>query len=514
MPQATQQQPLTADRPSWDGLLFLVAAFVTLFARFRTPTLLLASYQDDFFYYLKVAQNLADHGTSTFNCLNLTNGYHPMWMLVLTVLAWLFHGTAFFVALQVVGLIAALLFRSAIRKSFHLLLPGTIGRPATLVVSLLALLLIRYGMEVTLALPLGAYFLYLLVRDNVPPTSQRAAILGLVAAALILARLDAAILVALVCLALMLGWRTESRSAARAAAFAVCLLTPVAMYLAVNWHVFHLLTPVSGLAKQLRTTHTLAARPFATLLPLDRQRLILILPQVLVLVADLLLVHRLGELKRSRILTAFCAFPFVHFALLGFLSDWPAWPWYTYSVTLGCTGALALMLRLVSPSSSAVTGVRLALYAYAAVLCIYIAGYAALGPDSVSLAQSSRQVAQWMNAHPAVYLMGDQSGTTAYLSHQPIVQTEGLVMDRTFLDRMRARTPLPQIAKEYHATYYVAVGQWQNGRCLDLHEPGNAGPTSPTMDGRICHPALATYYRDGVPIRIFQTNWIEPLPAR
>src|SRR5215471_8678314 len=41
--------------------------------------------EDDFFYYLKIAQNLARGAGSTFNGVVATNGYHPLWMMVLTV---------------------------------------------------------------------------------------------------------------------------------------------------------------------------------------------------------------------------------------------------------------------------------------------------------------------------------------------------------------------------------------------------------------------------------------------
>ena len=40
---------------------------------------------DDAFYYLEIARRIADGQGSTFDGLNSTNGYHPLWMLVCTV---------------------------------------------------------------------------------------------------------------------------------------------------------------------------------------------------------------------------------------------------------------------------------------------------------------------------------------------------------------------------------------------------------------------------------------------
>ena len=38
--------------------------------------------RDDAYYYFKVAQNIAAGFGSTFDGINLTNGYHPLWMLI------------------------------------------------------------------------------------------------------------------------------------------------------------------------------------------------------------------------------------------------------------------------------------------------------------------------------------------------------------------------------------------------------------------------------------------------
>src|SRR6476660_10467831 len=38
--------------------------------------------RDDAYYYFKVAQNISEGHGSTFDGIDLTNGYHPLWMLV------------------------------------------------------------------------------------------------------------------------------------------------------------------------------------------------------------------------------------------------------------------------------------------------------------------------------------------------------------------------------------------------------------------------------------------------
>ena len=43
-------------------------------------------FHDDSFFYLKTAANIADGKGSTFDEINVTNGYHPLYMTLLVVI--------------------------------------------------------------------------------------------------------------------------------------------------------------------------------------------------------------------------------------------------------------------------------------------------------------------------------------------------------------------------------------------------------------------------------------------
>jgi len=77
------------------GLFYVALAFATavfVFAWHRPLLWLLGVVPDDAFYYLGIARNLADHGLSSFDGVNPTNGYHPGWMVVVSLLAKVFDG--------------------------------------------------------------------------------------------------------------------------------------------------------------------------------------------------------------------------------------------------------------------------------------------------------------------------------------------------------------------------------------------------------------------------------------
>ncbi len=63
--------------------LFLLGISGALYAALTPANSMVNWYStDDAYFYFKVAQNiLAGHG-STFDQINLTNGFHPLWMLI------------------------------------------------------------------------------------------------------------------------------------------------------------------------------------------------------------------------------------------------------------------------------------------------------------------------------------------------------------------------------------------------------------------------------------------------
>jgi hypothetical protein len=52
-----------------------------------TGKMLYAFFPDDCFYYYRTALNIAAGTSSTFDGINFTNGYHPLWMLVCVAIA-------------------------------------------------------------------------------------------------------------------------------------------------------------------------------------------------------------------------------------------------------------------------------------------------------------------------------------------------------------------------------------------------------------------------------------------
>ncbi len=75
-------------------LIIVVGLFLLGIGLFQDFPDLLNWYYDDSFFYFKIAQNVAHHGVFSFDGINLTNGFHPLWLLTLVPPMYLLEGSS------------------------------------------------------------------------------------------------------------------------------------------------------------------------------------------------------------------------------------------------------------------------------------------------------------------------------------------------------------------------------------------------------------------------------------
>jgi hypothetical protein len=496
-------------------LLLAVGTAISLFSRFRAGNAFLVFFEDDYFYYLRVARNIAAGHGSTFDGTHLTNGYHPLWMVVNVVLAKLLTGRPFFYALL------AVIFACVLATFFftRLCLRRYAGEAAASacagLIAVEGLQLMSGGMEIVLTIPLmAALCWYRVCRFGWRPGS--AALYGLLCAAVVLSRLDTAIFVALLVLFELLAARAipPAQKTRAALAFAAGLL-PLAVYFAMNQLIFHTLMPVSGQAKQLRFSHAPSSLPFhgALLDVWPPLRFFLVIPVCFAsLAAGLWLRRRPSRDPTHRpLIWALLAFPLAQLTVLSFVSDWPIWPWYLYPFVGAAIGVCLVLLSRGGTQTQESRIMRFvvpfALSAGVALLCIFnvVQWRNSKRPDKLiySMYWGAQDIRAFAMTHPGVYAMGDRAGIAGQLVNQPIVQLEGLVMDKAFLDDMRQQRDLKQVLESYGVRYYICTNPKQVGACLRATEPMAAGPTSPVMRGTFCSPPLRHFLHSGFNTYIF-----------
>ncbi len=169
---------------------------------------------DDAFYYFKTAQNIVAGRGVTFDGTGPTNGFHPLWMLLLLPLFFLSHGDGLLALRLVLVLVGGLL--GAAVGLFYFQGRRYFGATATLLVLLVGVLwpsrylgIVTGGMESTLSvLTLVGFWASLAALEQAEREAKWQAVVpvGIAAALTMLARLDNALIVAVAGLLLLYRW--------------------------------------------------------------------------------------------------------------------------------------------------------------------------------------------------------------------------------------------------------------------------------------------------------------------
>ncbi len=156
--------------------------------------------RDDAYYYFKVAQNISEGHGSTFDGINPTNGYHPLWTLVCVPIFALARFDLILPLRILIILLAGL--RAATSLLLYRLLGNVIARPIAMLVALywafdyaIHTTAYQQGLETGLAAFCLVLFLFLLQRferdrKTAPVKGKQIALLSIAATLVTFSRLD------------------------------------------------------------------------------------------------------------------------------------------------------------------------------------------------------------------------------------------------------------------------------------------------------------------------------------
>jgi hypothetical protein len=423
--------------------------------------------EDDSYYYSIVAKNLAASGLSTFDGQTLTNGYHPLWLLLVTLLTMTVGLSDPVLAVtEVVLATGGVWFFLSVFRAPSLALKLTF----VTFFAVLATPLVARGMEISLLI----FALGLFTRIAVAYFERRtsAAALGLAAIFCIGARLDAAAFVVPIVLLASGSWR-------RACLPMAMILIAGAIYAGVNLWIFGIAFPVSGAIKSLgglqlnRPFLIQATAPFAeggpvrSLLGFLRStpgKLALLF--VLTVVALPFLQRRW---KSWPIGLGFAIGMILYATKLLFGSSWVIWSWYGFPMFLGLFAVFNALDDRATYRVGSSSPLLRTLMAGVVVLggLGWIARSNGLGQppasgfEAVNL-EAAKQFAPIFEG--ARVAMGDRAGSFAAYYGGPVTQLEGLVNDKAYLDALSRKEDLKPLlcarGVRYVLAYQVDLGAY------------------------------------------------------
>ncbi|MDP3645612.1 MAG: hypothetical protein Q8R25_00800 [bacterium] len=187
-------------RVNWVPLLVILIGFCASLALALAPFnfLLANTVPDDSFYYFQIARNIVHGLGSTFDGINMTNGYHPLWMLILVPI-FSYFSTA--VVVDVAPIHAALVLSAALNAALGFVLLAIVSRyTSNMWIKSLALLCWFFnpfnlysmsdGLETALSMFLIASFFLSALHFRDRKTHMSLLIVGVIGGLMMLARLD------------------------------------------------------------------------------------------------------------------------------------------------------------------------------------------------------------------------------------------------------------------------------------------------------------------------------------
>lgn len=479
----------------------------------------LLAYPDDFYYYLKIAENLANGRGSTFDSVTLTNGYHPLWLGLMACLCKVVPptGMGFFVILQSIILVSTVVSAVLFWRLLGRLYP--IGQNAAVAALLLFHMVnVAYAneaMEVVLAIPF--LLMALLKLDSLldRPSMRSGLQFGLWSASAVMARLDVVLLLLTLLGVLMVKRRDLLRPHVHALGISalVVLIVGVA-YAVINFAVFRIPVPTSGVAKQLNAKGFISWESISWAFTQGfHAQQVFGFPLAASLLFGSIAVGRIGQVERSlasKVITiALAAWTPFFFIFHLTSTQYPIYSWYFYPVAI----SLPMMMILGFPKIVHNRMPWLAVAVVASILMVRdVVTIRPSSADAVPRFQMAMQLRQWAHDHPGRYAMGDRAGLTGYLLPMPLIQLEGLVADRDMLDFIRSQAHILDVFAHYSVDYYVRTRSRptppDSDGCYDAHEPINVhGSRTKRLTGVICEkPAFRFVASNGMETAVFKVG--------
>lgn len=419
-------------------------------------------FEDDLFYYVKIVENVYHYGEISYNGIVPTNGFQPLYFVILLIIYFIAGGTVspiFYLLLMgfiTAALIVFFVLIYSLLKEFEI--KNGFRRLIAIYVLFGTILLSFRGMEIFLVLLFGFLTIYFIrIKRNELDSPKTLFTLGFFSAITIFARIDAAVLIGLIALIVLPDFSSGKRTFLRFFFFGFGFL-PFALYIVGNLIIFDLPLPVSGYAKQAGGDFPKNFYFFANFFQGSAIGVMLAYPTVFAIAVGLLLF--IFRKIWGRLQIALILFPILLFLYFGLTYSYGIFHWYFYPLLFGAFPFFEFIAKLEFSHKNHVLISKvvnvLTVFIFLTSFAYFAYFYSTKYPDSYNNYKFPETAAKFSYANNGIYAMGEGAGKFGLLSDVPIIQLEGLVMDKYFLHFLENQTPLLKTLSFYKVDYLVA----------------------------------------------------------
>lgn len=509
---------------AWGGFLG-IWLFRFVLNLVSTPRQLVSLLPDDAYYYYLVGANIAGGVGSTFDGVNPTNGYHPLWMMIVTAMHWVWgtvsagppelilHTRVMLSFQMVLGLLAVVLAWAVVRRACggESPVPALVPAAATMPWVLYGM---TDGLESGLTLLFFAALLFLLprLRPFGSPPGSADFTFGALLSIGFLARLDLALLclaLALVTVAAMVAGRFPQRKdggrrswlqfLVKSFLWALPVLVAASVYFGLNRIYFDTMTPISGKIKSTFPALSwngqwLAQFPVPFLLGL-----------LLVVAVPAVLVRRLPDVDQRLLWLVLAGMILLQMLHTLLFMHWAVHSWHFTAWWIPGIVAAPLFLQFLMPAKF---HQRIAMGLVGAALVVGLAGQWAflMGRTERAFQARSHEAGLWAREHiaPGRLIGMSDCGVFAAFRGGAVVNLDGVINNLAYQDALAAEglaayldamnvdfiahhaIPVERVAPGYGAYVYSRRSHLHrvSGGSITLSEEDELFRSPPFHDGR------------------------------
>jgi len=475
-------QKLTHHSPMIILVVYLCLNLVSFW--FSQNRELVNHFEDDSYYYFKIAANIVDLKMITFDGHTLTSGFHPLWMLVLLPLTAAINNP--FVFLRIVGILSTFLIGTSAIIGF-----GYLQKRYSLLAYLFAgammlSCLIDFGstgMETSLLIPLLTIAIIILAKLSLWSQSDKNKghekywiWLGITLSLAQLARLDTILFNFIILVWIFFSDRSPQKWMHLVKTGLPIFITGCA-YLLFNYFTYQHLFPTSGLSKTIQGGWINKAfidqlvnfkNPEGT-----AWNLYLVLIFVAIGFIAYYLTNSFGKPKNQQFIEnnaiplIVSVFYLLYTSYQLFGTSWVLWRWHLYPIYLMSITVIPFILdkflaRLQQNTKSRIPTKKI--IAICAVLIFML--MAAIGitagnwqkTQKILFPYENYLIAEELNTtlhQPVIFAMGDRAGSYAYFFKGDVLQIEGLVSDYSVIQAIEDNT-LEQYMTDFGVQYVIS----------------------------------------------------------
>lgn len=478
----------------------------------ENPLHYLNYFADDFYYYLKIAGNIVDHSMSSFDGITETNGYHPLWLLIIVITLKLCGGAnfLFFSSILLIKFISGIITFHLFRKISKKLYEESYFTLIIVWLAYITFLIISDLMEIVIAIPLLAMLTLFILEeyDDVSKRPLKMLSLGFTASLLILSRLDAVIFVIIYIISFfIISLRYLKKALLKSVYFGLGgILFPI--YLIMNKLYFNNFIPTSGQSKQLKTG---LMPTFEVLSSVMRYRspFLLIIQLTFILIFGALLMLLLNKKVlitgvRYRVIWLILLFPLFYYLIQDILSDWPVWYWYFYPIPLAFLISAIVAIKFFKNMLAKINVNPKFIYITFLILLFLLPLKNFVKDNANARFLVAEKLNEFQRENKGIYAMGDSAGFIGYFTQLPLIQLEGMAADQKMIEHIRKQDNLISVLKEYGVDFYITKNPKFISGVYYLIEPKMGGKNSYKMQGELNSSPVLSLDIKNISIKIFK----------